>query len=783
MNSMKKIFLIICIAAISFSVACTDDPIDVLNLSPVAVIIAPDMVGLNEEVTLNGAGSTDPEGESLTFTWTFISVPAGSSATINNVNQATATFTTDVEGSYVVNLSVSDGTNTSSDQVTILASTGNIPTVQITDVNGTGFGDDRVFRPNEEFTVTGVFSFDLEDGVNLSSYDWEFVDQPAGSTATPSDANTAEATFSLDLVGEYMLKLTVTDSDDNMSADSVTITVDRIPIILSEDINASTMLANVYDDPQFTDYLVTKSTLGVNAALTIMPGVSVAFEDDNGLFVSTNGSLSAVGTATDSIIFKGQTGASGTWVGLGIVSNTTVNELSYVRISDAGSDGFDGAGLKANLIVEDNGKVAVSNSKFTNGAGSGIYIRSLESEIRVFSNNVVSGNNLPVTCSLNQYHFFDGTTDFTGNTNDYIDSYRGTTTSENVTWNKLTVPYRLSGSIDFIGSTITVEAGAQFLGQSGSGLEITPNGSLNATGTANEMISFIGEQDTEGVWNGLNFQSNNTSNKLIYCIISNGGQDGFDGAGLKSNVIVEGDGRLVIQNSTISKSADVGVYVRENTSKLPDFSSNTLTDNAFPVRSAPANWHYFDGQSDFTGNTNDLIDGFWSNGTQVSTVIWQALNVPYRLSSDIENWTQGGITISAGAEITSRANGGIQVEQDASLNIAGTVENPVIMRGDQNVTGYWSGIRFNSNNASNMATNLNISNGGSRGFDGANRKANIEIGSSNGLANLTNVSSSLSGGYGIRIEQNGTMIASGLSFSGNVLTGNQDNGGTENDNL
>lgn len=783
MNSMKKIFLIFCVAAITFSIACTDDPIEEFNVPPAAIIIAPDMAGLNEEVTLNGSGSTDPEGEALTFAWAFISVPAGSSATINNANQATASFTTDLEGSYIVSLTVSDGTDTATDQVTVIASAGNIPTVRITDVNGTDFGDEKVFRPNEEFTVTGAFSFDLEDGADLASYDWAFTTQPAGSTATPADANTAEATFSLDLVGEYVLELTVTDSDDNMATGTVTIKVDRIPIILSEDINATTTLMNVYDDPQFTDYLVTRATFRVNAALTVMPGVTIDFEDDNGVFVSTDGSLAAVGTAADSVIFKGQTGATGSWKGISLQSNNTANVLSYVRISDAGSGGFDGAGLKANFLVEDDGRVAINNTKINNGAGSGIYIRNLDSEIRDFASNVVTGNAIPVTCSINQYHFFDGATDFTGNTNDYIDSYRGSTTTEDVTWNKLTVPTRLSGSIDLIGSAVTIQAGARFLGQSGSGLEITPNGSLNATGTASDMISFTGEQDTDGVWRGLNFQSNNVSNNLIYCVISNGGQDGFDGAGLKANVFAEGDGRLVIQNSTISKSGDAGVYIRNNTSKLPDFSSNTLTDNVFPVRAAPANWHYLDGQSDYTGNTNDLIDGFWSNGSQVSTVTWAALNVPYRLAANIETWTQGGITIEAGAEISSRADGGISVSQDAFLNIAGTAANPVIMRGDQNVTGYWRGIRFNSNNASNIVTNLNISNGGSRGFDGANRKANIEIGSANGLANLTTVSSTLSGGYGIRIQSTGTMIATGLSFSGNVLTGNQDNGGTENDNL
>lgn len=782
MNSMKKIFLMISMAAIALSIACTDDSGDIINLPPGAVIIAPDMAGLNEEVTLNGSQSLDPEGESITYAWSFISIPTGSSASITNANQATASFTTDVEGSYVVSLAVSDGTNSNSDQVTIFASAGSVPMVRITDTNGSDFGDEMVFRPNEEFTLTGAFTTDLEDGTNLSSYEWAFTTQPAGSVATPTTSTTAETTFALDLVGDYVLELTVTDSDGNEGKAEVMIKVDRIPILITANVDANMTLENVYEDPQFLDYLVTKTILSVNADLTVMPGVSVGFEDDHGLFVNVNGSLSAVGTASDSIVFRGESGAKGSWRGIGITSNNTANKFQFVKLTDAGSDGFDGAGILANLIIEDDGKIAVSNSRIENGAGTGVYVRSLASQLTDFSNNAITENVSPVTCSINDYHFLKGNTDYSGNTNDYIVSITGSTTSENVTWGKLNVPYKLADRVQFIGSAITVEAGAQFLGQSGSGLEITTSGSLDATGTANEIISFTGEQDTEGVWRGLNFQSNNASNKLIYCEVSHGGQEGFDGANLKSNVIVEGNGRLIIQFSSITQSADVGVYLRNNTSKLPDFASNTMTDNAFPVRMAPANWHFLDSESDYTGNTNDFIDGFWSNGTQGSTVTWQALNVPYRLADNLERWTQGGITIEAGVNITSRADGGIEIEEDAFMTIAGTLSNPVTMRGDQNVTGYWRGIRFNSNNASNMVTNLNISNGGSRGFDGANRKANIEIGPENGLANLSNVSSSLSGGYGIRVQDGGTLISTGLTFSGNVLTGNQDGGGTQNDN-
>jgi PKD repeat protein len=72
--------------------------------------------------TLDGSGSDDPDGDTLTFAWAIDSAPAGSSASVASASSEVTSFTPDVEGAYQVTLTVSDGVFDDSETVTITAS-------------------------------------------------------------------------------------------------------------------------------------------------------------------------------------------------------------------------------------------------------------------------------------------------------------------------------------------------------------------------------------------------------------------------------------------------------------------------------------------------------------------------------------------------------------------------------------------------------------------------------------------------------------------------------------
>jgi len=65
----------------------------------------------------------------------------------------------------------------------------------------------------------------LEGGAAITTYLWEVVSEPMGATVTFSATDVEAPTVSFDTVGDYTLRLTVTDANGNDGDDTVTATV------------------------------------------------------------------------------------------------------------------------------------------------------------------------------------------------------------------------------------------------------------------------------------------------------------------------------------------------------------------------------------------------------------------------------------------------------------------------------------------------------------------------------------------------------------------------------
>ena len=103
----------------------------VSNVPPVADAGADLDVPLGDTAYPDGSASHDPDSgpESLTFSWSFVSVPAESALTDTDIIDADTSgpsFTPDAAGTYVLELTVDDGAAAASDQISIICSGGGV---------------------------------------------------------------------------------------------------------------------------------------------------------------------------------------------------------------------------------------------------------------------------------------------------------------------------------------------------------------------------------------------------------------------------------------------------------------------------------------------------------------------------------------------------------------------------------------------------------------------------------------------------------------------------------
>ena len=183
------------------------------NTQPVAKAGADQTVAAGANVTLDGSGSTDADGDPLTYLWSFVSMPAGSAAALSDAAAVNPTFVADLDGSYEVQLVVNDGMEDSLPD-TVMVSTDN--SAPVADA-----GDNQTVDVGATATLDGSGSTDA-DGDPLT-YDWSFVSTPAGSAAALSDPTVVNPTFDVDLEGLYVVELIVNDGTVDSDPDRVTV--------------------------------------------------------------------------------------------------------------------------------------------------------------------------------------------------------------------------------------------------------------------------------------------------------------------------------------------------------------------------------------------------------------------------------------------------------------------------------------------------------------------------------------------------------------------------------
>lgn len=228
----------------SVSVVVTD-----FNSAPIANAGNIQEVHTTTTVTLDASASSDADNDALSYSWSMVSRPEGSSATLLNEKSINPSFVADTEGTYVFSLLVNDGVLTSNYSYTsVNANVANVPPVAEA-------GDSQNVKESTTADIYLDGSFSSDANIDILQYSWIMVSKPLNSNALLTGANLPNPHFKADTAGTYVFQLIVSDQEFSSAPDYVTVTasaVNSVPQAKAGDNQFVTTLSTVMLNGSFS---------------------------------------------------------------------------------------------------------------------------------------------------------------------------------------------------------------------------------------------------------------------------------------------------------------------------------------------------------------------------------------------------------------------------------------------------------------------------------------------------------------------------------------------------
>jgi hypothetical protein len=173
---------------------------------------------------LDASGTTDADQDPLSFEWTLTSKPA-SSVAVSSGTGPVFSWQPDLLGTYGFTVKASDGKGGTSTRTVTLIADNRPPSASVVLIAS------AVALNAGHNTLTTSVGYDvLLDGTTSGDPDgdavtrtWSVTARPAGSTATLSSATGQTALLSPDLMGDYVVTLTITDAKASSSIHTTTV--------------------------------------------------------------------------------------------------------------------------------------------------------------------------------------------------------------------------------------------------------------------------------------------------------------------------------------------------------------------------------------------------------------------------------------------------------------------------------------------------------------------------------------------------------------------------------
>ena len=262
--------------------------------------------------------------------------------------------------------------------------------------------------------------------------------------------------------------------------------------------------------------------------------------------------------------------------------------------------------------------------------------------------------------------------------------------------------YVVAGDL-IVDKNVTIEFGTD------AGINVD-GGSIQLKGEEKTPVTLTGIDKNKGAWKGVMVDSNDVKNEINYTHIDYAGGEAFNSNGDKGAVIIWGDAKLKMQNTTITNSETYGINARYGGDEL-ELKNNTITACDAPMYIAATYPDTISGGK-YTGNNTDAI--IVSSEFIAHDATWNDLGVPYHIIDRLDVVAGGGkLTLKPGVTLAFGLDVKFYIDEGASgskpsLIAKGTEDKRITFTAINKVKGGWRGIYFDSPSPLNEIAFANI---------------------------------------------------------------------------
>lgn len=628
-------------------------------------------------------------------------------------------------------------------------------------------GNSQTVKLLETVTLNGTAS----TGPDGFTYSWSYSGDVPESEINFQNKNSASPTFTPP-TGEVYYFTLATTSGDQVSTDEVTVVASgglEIGGTLTEDL----IFIDIEPDAEVPDYMVT-SDLVVPAGITLSVGdenVLVHFNQGTGLHVKDGGKLTNVLNGAEdglNINFSGTEGEGwkGVWIENGLV------ELHNATIEYAGKQIFEGLSEPASLILSgtETSILSMEENDIKHSFSYSVLVTDRIKGEGYFASNSLSYKH-PMKAHISFVEHF-----ISNYPNLYPDNYEynimmpsGADTKDEVKGYGFRFDYGkflIDGDF-WAGNDVSSAEGTIFIKE---GCGIVTEGGINFRGPVGGTMLVNGLNDAH--WKGIGIIGEQKSLFLTRAIVKNGGYGILKAGNFEAEAEATIYGRAwngELQESSIIDGGGFGYY---NSDTVSNYISIGLRQVTFANLQKPAIrtnvpsvtrlFYVLD-----AGATFDLAPGVPAilvQGNGRAELSWLGLNDDnfYLIDAIITTDPVGGFTLGEGCHLKFRSGRSFIYNPNpnsnyASVKFSGTIENPVILEGEDDEPGSWGGVYLGGGDGWFQIKHTTISNGGEFILPGATEKANVVSAYTGNWQNQIQFhDNTISGsaGYGIVVEEN-----------------------------